>query len=61
MKDAGDIRGMLNLKILANEAMQSSVPIIRPMWMINPHSKLAHVISDQFFLGDKVRKQSSMF
>jgi len=53
-KDAGDIRGMLNLKILANEAMQSSVPIIRPMWMINPHSKLAHVISDQFFLGDKI-------
>ena len=52
---------MLNLKILANEAMQSSVPIIRPMWMINPLSKLAHVISDQFFLGDKVREYSSMF
>ena len=43
------------MNIWANKAMQSSMPIIRPMWMLNPQSQISLTIDDQFFVGDKVR------
>ena len=43
------------MNIQANKAMQSSIPIIRPMWMLNPKSQLSLSIDDQFFVGDTVR------
>ena len=42
------------MNIMANKAMQSSMPIIRPMWMLNPKSQLSLSIDDQFFVGDTV-------
>ena len=42
------------MNIWANQAMRSSAPLIRPMWMQNPQSSIAHTITDQFFVGDKV-------
>ena len=42
------------MNIWANKAMQSSMPIIRPMWMLNPQSQISLTIDDQFFVGDKV-------
>ena len=53
-KDIHSIRSKLELNHWANEAMQSSLPIIRPMWMLNPRSQIALTTSDQFFVGDKV-------
>ena len=42
------------MNVWANKAMQSSMPIIRPMWMLNPQSDISHTLDDQFFVGDKV-------
>ena len=42
------------MNIMANKAMQSSMPIIRPMWMLTPKSQLSLSIDDQFFVGDTV-------
>ena len=42
------------MNIQANKAMQSSMPIIRPMWMLNPKSQLSLSIDDQLFVGDSV-------
>ena len=39
----------------ANDAMHSSAPIIRPLWMINPLDPVTHTIDDQFLIGDRVR------
>jgi len=38
----------------ANIAMQSSTPIIRPLWMMDPKDKVTHSIDDQFLVGDNV-------
>jgi alpha-glucosidase (family GH31 glycosyl hydrolase) len=40
----------------ANIAMQSSTPIIRPLWMMDPGDRITHTIDDQFFVGDNVSK-----
>ena len=42
------------MNVWANKAMQSSMPIIRPMWMLNPQSDISLTLDDQFFVGDKV-------
>jgi alpha-glucosidase (family GH31 glycosyl hydrolase) len=39
----------------ANEAMHSSAPIIRPLWMVDPLNPVTHTIDDQFLIGDKVK------
>ena len=47
---------MPHLINFANEAMRSSMPVIRPMWMIDPFDTAAQVINDQFLIGDTVCK-----
>lgn len=39
---------------VAADAMDSSLPLIRPLWMLNPHDEKCLVISDQFLLGDQL-------
>merc|ERR1719189_1703279 len=53
-RDSQFIRSKLEMNIWANKAMQSSMPIIRPMWMLNPQSQISFTIDDQFFVGDKI-------
>merc|ERR1712142_10660 len=48
-----DVVNPLLLKY-AGEAMEKSLPLIRPMWMLNPHDDLCQVIHDQFMIGDKI-------
>lgn len=38
----------------ATEAMRSSEPVIRPLWMLDPHDYANLVIGDQFLIGDQV-------
>ena len=38
----------------ANEAMASSMPIIRPLWMMNDEDPTTFHINDQFLIGDMV-------
>jgi len=38
----------------AGEAMEKSLPLIRPMWMLNPLDSLCQTIHDQFMIGDKI-------
>ena len=39
---------------LAQESMINGSPIVRPLWWISPNDTKAHVINDQFVLGDHV-------
>ena len=34
--------------------MDNSTPIIRPLWMLDPHDPINQVIDDEFLIGDKV-------
>ena len=36
------------------EAMDNSAPVIRPLWMLDPHDPINQVIDDEFLIGDKV-------
>eukprot|EP00092_Neocalanus_flemingeri_P006045 GFUD01006514.1.p1 GENE.GFUD01006514.1~~GFUD01006514.1.p1 ORF type:complete len:810 (-),score=153.12 GFUD01006514.1:109-2538(-) len=38
----------------AGEAMEKSLPLVRPMWMLNPLDTLCQTIHDQFMVGDKI-------
>jgi len=38
----------------AGEAMEKSLPLIRPLWMFNPTDNLCQTIHDQFMIGDKI-------
>ena len=38
----------------SKEAMDNSTPIIRPLWMLDPHDPINQVIDDEFLIGDKV-------
>ena len=38
----------------AGEAMEKSLPLIRPLWMFNPTDENCQVINDQFMIGDTV-------
>jgi len=38
----------------AGEAMEKSLPLIRPMWMLNPLDELCQTIDDQFMIGDRI-------
>jgi len=42
------------LEELSTVAMQSSLPIVRPLWMFNSRDPASYVVNDQFLLGDKV-------
>ena len=37
------------------EAMDNSAPVIRPLWMLDPHDPINQVIDDEFLIGDKVK------
>ena len=39
---------------VASQAMDSSLPLIRPLWMLNPHNEQYLVASDQFLIGDQL-------
>jgi len=42
------------LRNFTGDAMERSLPLIRPMWMFNPSDEICQVISDQFMIGDKL-------
>ena len=43
-----------HLEFFSVEAMNNSAPIIRPLWMLDPHDPINQVIDDEFLIGDKV-------
>ena len=45
---------MPHLLNFSKEAMDNSTPIIRPLWMLDPHDPINQVIDDEFLIGDKV-------
>ncbi|CAB4059217.1 unnamed protein product [Lepeophtheirus salmonis] len=42
------------LLTFSNGAMQTSLPVIRPLWMLNPNDSVALTIDDQFMIGDSI-------
>ena len=42
------------LRKFAREAMERSLPIIRPLWMLHPTDEKCLTISDQFMVGDSL-------
>ena len=40
----------------STEAMRSSRPVIRPLWMLDPLDPVNQVIDDEFLIGDKVKE-----
>ena len=44
----------------SREAMDNSTPIIRPLWMLDPHDPINQVIDDEFLIGDKVNNLMSV-
>ena len=45
---------MLHLEKFSVEAMNNSAPVIRPLWMLDPHDPINQVKDDEFLIGDKV-------
>lgn len=43
-----------HLTNFSTQAMRSSEPVIRPLWMMDPHDYPNQVIDDQFLIGDKI-------
>ena len=41
----------------STEAMRSSRPVIRPLWMLDPLDPVNQVIDDEFLIGDKVKNK----
>ena len=39
----------------SEQAMNNSAPVIRPLWMLDPHDSVNQVIDDEFLIGDKVK------
>ena len=42
------------LKKFAREAMEQSLPLIRPLWMLHPTDENCLTINDQFMVGDSL-------
>lgn len=42
------------LKKLTDEALQSGLPLVRPLWMLDPQDPTCHKASDEFSLGDEL-------
>ena len=36
----------------ADSAFMDSTPVIRPLWMLDPHDEVAQAVDDQFLVGD---------
>ena len=45
---------MPHLEKFSVEAMNNSAPVIRPLWMLDPHDPFNQVQNDTFLIGDKV-------
>ena len=50
------VRGEIlpHLEKFSVEAMNNSAPVIRPLWMFDPHDPINQVKDDEFLIGDKV-------
>ncbi|KAI4477028.1 hypothetical protein M0804_013029 [Polistes exclamans] len=42
------------LKKYANETLDTGVPIIRPLWMLDPADPACHVVGDEFSVGEEL-------
>lgn len=42
------------LKKFARESLDSGLPLIRPLWMLEPSDSSSHVVNDQFAVGDEI-------
>ncbi|KAK0085438.1 hypothetical protein PV325_005213 [Microctonus aethiopoides] len=42
------------LKKYANETLDSGLPIIRPLWMLDPMDSACHVVVDEFSVGEEL-------
>ncbi|CAD6207348.1 GSCOCG00010182001-RA-CDS [Cotesia congregata] len=42
------------LKKYANETLSSGLPIIRPLWMLDPMDSACHVVVDEFSVGEEL-------
>ncbi|KAF5289192.1 hypothetical protein FQR65_LT00078 [Abscondita terminalis] len=40
------------LKKYANEALDSGLPMIRPLWMLEPNDPACHIVADEFSVGE---------
>ncbi|KAF2901313.1 hypothetical protein ILUMI_04874 [Ignelater luminosus] len=40
------------LKKYANEALDSGLPLIRPLWMLEPNDPACHIVADEFSVGE---------
>ncbi|XP_031337819.1 myogenesis-regulating glycosidase isoform X1 [Photinus pyralis] len=40
------------LKKYADEALDSGLPLIRPLWMIEPNDPACHIVADEFSVGE---------
>lgn len=45
-----------HLITFTTEAMRSSMPVIRPLWMLDSSDHVCQTINDEFLIGDKVIK-----
>jgi len=50
------VRGEIlpHLEKFSVEAMNNSAPVIRPLWMFDPHDPINQVKDDEFLIGDKI-------
>lgn len=42
------------LKKYARESLDSGLPLIRPLWMLEPSDSSSHVVMDQFAVGEEI-------
>lgn len=42
------------LKKYAKEALDSGLPIIRPLWMLDPSDSTCHTVVDEFSVGEEL-------
>lgn len=39
---------------LVSEALNSGVPLIRPLWMLDPFDSYCHTVKDEFSIGEEI-------
>ena len=42
------------LKKLATVSLTSGLPLIRPLWMLDPNDPSCHSVTDEFSIGDEI-------
>jgi len=50
------ICGQINplLKRYVQEALETAVPLIRPLWMLDPSDTTCYIVKDEFSIGEEV-------